>query len=224
MGLVLIVLLVLVALAAVPVMVKLVLGAHRLAGTADQPLVRAVAARERIIIYAMWALMIAGSAIAIPAAVADGLFAPDGAGPSQGVLVARPGMSRAEMDAASTLALPSGDVGVISGEGVFEFRVAGTGLIFPGSRTYYVGAAGPALQIDRLLISVSGKMTGSERDAAHVDTRNKLIADGWVEKGANWSKDGLSLEVSNTQVDMPPEGQIAEQAAVWVQSVALQRE
>lgn len=174
--------------------------------------------RARLLILA------AASALLLAAVAALWTLREGAPDPGPGLLVARPGMSREEMDAASTLALPSGDVGAIAGEGVFEFRVAGTGLSFPGARTYYVAATGPALQIDRLLVSVSGRLTGPEREAAHAATRGKLMVDGWAQQGGLWKKDGLVLEVTSAQVEEPPEGQTAEEAPVWVQSVALRKE
>lgn len=62
------------ALAAVPVMVKAVIAAQVAAGNAQRPMIKAVMANQTRIIVAMWAIMILGTAIAIPAAVQDGLF------------------------------------------------------------------------------------------------------------------------------------------------------
>lgn len=62
------------ALSAVPVMVKSVIAAHVKAGNAELAPVKAVIASQNWIIIAMWALMIGGMAIAIPAAIQDGLF------------------------------------------------------------------------------------------------------------------------------------------------------
>lgn len=62
------------ALSAVPVMVKAVIAAQVKAGNADQPIVKAAIDNQSRIIIAMWLLMIVGTAIAIPAAIQDGLF------------------------------------------------------------------------------------------------------------------------------------------------------
>jgi hypothetical protein len=59
---------------AVPVMVKLVLGFQVGIGNAGQPVVAGLIARERLIIFVIWALIALGLVIAIPAAVIDGAF------------------------------------------------------------------------------------------------------------------------------------------------------
>ena len=62
------------AFSAVPVMVKLVLGAQRSAGNAGRPVVAALVAHERLIVVTMWALMALGLAVAIPGAILSGAF------------------------------------------------------------------------------------------------------------------------------------------------------
>ena len=59
---------------AVPVMVKLVLGAQVAIGNQGQPAVAAFLARERLIIFVMWALLALGLIVAVPAAIIDGAF------------------------------------------------------------------------------------------------------------------------------------------------------
>jgi len=59
---------------AVPLMVKLVLGAQVRAGNAGRPVVVALIARERAIVFALWALIALGLVIAVPAAIVDGAF------------------------------------------------------------------------------------------------------------------------------------------------------
>lgn len=61
-------------LSIVPVMVKLVLGAQRQIGNENIPVVQALLKRERTIIFVIWGLMLAGTAIAIPAMILDGAF------------------------------------------------------------------------------------------------------------------------------------------------------
>jgi len=60
--------------ALIPLMVKLVLGFQVRAGNAGQPVVRGLIARERTIVFVLWALIAVGLAIAIPAAIRDGAF------------------------------------------------------------------------------------------------------------------------------------------------------
>ena len=62
------------ALSGVPVMVKSVIAAQVKADNVEHPMVKAAIVNQDRIIIAMWLLMIAGMAIAIPAAIQDGLF------------------------------------------------------------------------------------------------------------------------------------------------------
>lgn len=58
----------------VPVMVKLVLGFQVGIGNAGQPVVAALIARERLIVFVIWGLIALGLVIAVPAAIIDGAF------------------------------------------------------------------------------------------------------------------------------------------------------
>ena len=68
------------ALAFVPVMVKLVIGFQLRAGNGDLALVKSVAARQKMVIWALWILMLAGLAAALPAMIRDGFFSAGAAG------------------------------------------------------------------------------------------------------------------------------------------------
>lgn len=58
----------------VPVMVKLVFGVQKQRADAGQPAIKASASAETVVIWAMWALLAAGCAVAIPAAIMGGMF------------------------------------------------------------------------------------------------------------------------------------------------------
>ncbi|HEV8679298.1 MAG TPA: hypothetical protein VGQ90_07975 [Stellaceae bacterium] len=62
------------AVSAVPLIVKLVLGFQIRTGGAGHPLIAALIARERAIVFALWALIALGLIIAVPAAIIDGAF------------------------------------------------------------------------------------------------------------------------------------------------------
>ena len=62
------------AFSAIPVMVKLVLGAQKVAGTDHLPVVKAALSAEAMVVWVIWVLMALGLAIAIPAAIGDGAF------------------------------------------------------------------------------------------------------------------------------------------------------
>ena len=58
----------------VPVMVKLVLGVQAGIGNAGHPLVAALIAHERVIVFVLWGLIALGLLIAVPATIIDGAF------------------------------------------------------------------------------------------------------------------------------------------------------
>jgi len=64
------------AFSAIPVMVKLVLGFQRRAGNEDVPAIKAALRVQTIIVWVIWGLMLAGMAVALPAAIEGGLFDP----------------------------------------------------------------------------------------------------------------------------------------------------
>src|ERR1700722_6385264 len=59
---------------AVPVMVSLGLGFQAGIGNAAQPAITRLLARERTIIFVLWALLALGLVVALPAAITDGAF------------------------------------------------------------------------------------------------------------------------------------------------------
>lgn len=61
-------------LSAIPVMVMLVLRAQVTAGNQDVPAIAAVIRRQNVIIWALWALIVAGLCVAIPAMIMGGVF------------------------------------------------------------------------------------------------------------------------------------------------------
>ena len=58
----------------VPVMVKSVLGFQVWVGNGGHPVVAAVVARERIIIFAFWAFYALSLLILVPTAISNGMF------------------------------------------------------------------------------------------------------------------------------------------------------
>ena len=63
------------ALAFVPFMVKLVIGAQLKAGESDKPVVKSLVAGQNAIIWVLWILMLGGLAVASPTMIEDGFFA-----------------------------------------------------------------------------------------------------------------------------------------------------
>ena len=241
------------AFSAVPVIVKLVLGFQKTIGNQNVPAIGVVLSRENLIVWAMWGLMSAGALIAIPAAIADGALGTEPRravenlviGKSQGVLAARPGMTVDEIVRASTLKLdPRPGAAVISGGQVFDFRIPGSGVLFPACRYYYLSTFNQdPNRIQAISIGTSHqKLTRAERDAADAALQQRLAADGWVSghevyktkedrqlhgglkrgpEGRTWLKDGTVLTIEDPQVDEVGRDQDAETATVWIQSISL---
>ncbi len=172
---------------AIPVMVKTVVAAQTRANPAPGVLAR----HQNAIIYTIWGFMIAGCAIAIPAAVIGGMFgdAPRQMvqraleGSSMGTLSAAPGMSLDEMTSKSTLALDLKFARTaIAGKGVFEFVVPSSTVRFPRARSYFITTRDD----DHTKINVVNISTSPEKeskasvDAADTALRSELARDGWL--------------------------------------------
>ncbi len=184
-----------VGFAAVPVIVKTVVGFHNAVGNADLAVVKAVTARQALLIWILWGLMAAGAVVAIPAAILGGMFNPPadpGAlaaapGPSEGVLAAAPGMTLQEMARRSTLKLDiasryGGPAPVVAGGGVFDFRIPGSAVVFQGCRYYYISTfTNDRTHIQGVSIGTAPrKLTRAQLDAADDAARGRLAADGWL--------------------------------------------
>ncbi|MBA3961568.1 MAG: hypothetical protein H0X40_06675 [Chthoniobacterales bacterium] len=172
---------------AVPVMVKTVIAAQTRAG----PVTEGLARHQNAIIYVIWGLMLAGSVIAIPAAVVGGLFgdAPRQLvqraleGSSMGTLSAAPGMSLDEMTKKSTVPLNLKFARTaIAGKGAFEFVVPHSSIRFPRARSYFITTRDD----DHTKINVVNISTSPEKgskaslDAADAALRGELARDGWL--------------------------------------------
>ncbi|MGI8432241.1 MAG: hypothetical protein ACR2MW_08135 [Chthoniobacterales bacterium] len=175
------------AFSAVPVIVKTVIAAQTRAGSEAGALAR----HQNAIIYVLWGLMLAGSLIAIPAAIMGGMFgdaprqmvqrALEGSG--MGTLTAAPGMSLDEMTRRSTLPLNLKFAeSAIAGKGVFGFNVPGSSIHFPRARSYFITTrAGDPTRVSVVNISTSPeKGSVSSIDAADTTLRDELVRDGWL--------------------------------------------
>jgi hypothetical protein len=233
------------AFSAVPVMVLLVTGVQKRIGSPA-----AVLAQPRwqnAIVYVLWGLMAAGSAIAIPAAFLLGGFADFGVDPgaSRGTLVARPGMSIAEVKRASTLPIDAPDDAPAIGEGVvFDFELAGTGIRLPRCRYYFASThLHNPRRIEGMSIGAStSKATRAQVEAADAGLRRALAADGWLtgheeyrteqdralhggaERGPEgniWLKGDIVLNIERKRMDEPRPGEDAAVAGEFIQVVSL---
>jgi hypothetical protein len=192
---VLLILFVAAGLSAIPVMVKVVLGAQERLGNQNPPIIGAMVARQTAIVWVMWILILAGLVVALPAMVADGFFGAGpklwvqrtigrmAAGPTLGRLAARPDMAVADMTRQSTLPIDVSHAdAAIAGGGVFDFAIPGTTIEFPGARYYFITTyEHDHSRVQALNIGTSPqKMTRGELDAANAALRARLIGDGWL--------------------------------------------
>ncbi len=244
------------AFSAIPVMVKLVLGFQRTIGNESVPVVRSALKGENVFIWAIWGLMIAGSLIAIPAAIHDGAF---GDRPreaideallvkSEGTLVARPGMTFAEMARRSTLKLDinlrAPITSAIGAGAIFDFHIPGTGMYFKNCRYYFVSPyTRDHDRIESINIGLSPHtMSRAAVEVANTELRARLAADGWLTgheeyrdeedrmlhggalrgpEGRIWLKNDIVLDIDNRRMDDPVAGEDAKTAGKWIQFISL---
>lgn len=175
-------------LSAIPVIVMAVLRGQAKIGNGAPfaPLVR----HQNAIIWGMWILVLAGIAVALPAAMQDGFFATQPARDadelsdsaiSEGTLVARPGMTLDDMARHSTLKLDIGHA-TVSGGAVFDLAIPGTGIRLPRCRYYFISTQ----TRDRSTIeavnvgTLPRKVSRAALERADAALRAKLKADGWL--------------------------------------------
>ncbi len=178
-------------LSAIPVIVKVVLGAQVKLGNQSAPVIGGMIRTQNAIIWTMWGLIIAGLAVAMPFAIADGFFgaAPQAAvnaaleGPDLGRLSARPDMTLAEMTRQSTMTLDLRYASAaIAGGGVFDFAIPGTQIAFEHARTYYMNVYDKdPKRLRSIVIGTSPhKVSLAELHEEDAELRAKLVADGWL--------------------------------------------
>lgn len=181
------------ALSTIPVIVKLVLAGQVQLGNQDVAAIAGIIKRQSTIIWSLWGLMLAGLVVAVPAAIAGGMFgdAPQRAllamfrKPNLGVLAAKPGMTLDEMVAQSTikLNLKYASSAIAGGkDGSFDFIIPGTTLTFPGARYYYMTTySGDSTRIEAVNVGISpDKMSPAAIDSADAALHARLAADGWL--------------------------------------------
>ncbi|MEP6492064.1 MAG: hypothetical protein ABJF01_05270 [bacterium] len=180
-------------LSTIPVIVKLVLAGQIQVGTQDVAIVAVAIRRQNTIIWLLWGAMGAGLLIAIPAAAVGGMF---GDGPQRalrgmfkppnlGVLAAKPNMALNDMVAQSTIKLDLRYAhSAIAGgrDGVFDFKIPGTTLTFPGARYYFITTySSDPKRIEAVNVGISpDKRASTAIDLADAALRARLASDGWL--------------------------------------------
>ncbi|MBV9556556.1 MAG: hypothetical protein JO254_05720 [Pseudolabrys sp.] len=229
---------------AIPLMVKLVLHGQGAIGNADVALVRAAIRRERTIVFAFWGLITLGLLAAIPAAIMGGVFdiAPKRPRvvekPSEGILVAAPGMTVAEIRQRSTLKVTD-----LSSRGrVFDFTVPGTKLSFPRARAYIIDARSD--RVVRVAVGTAqNALSRGELEGEDALLREIFAADGWLtgydnyrteqdkrfhgglpggKGGVVWLKGDLVAMIRAQRLDEPKAGE-SDAAGQWQQVIELTR-
>ncbi len=221
---------------AIPLMVRLVLGAQILLGNANVPPIRALIAHPGCVVWPLWTLMALGLAVGLPAAIRQGFFSTNdfqGASsnraaaeaiariPTQGTLVAAPGMRTDRMIADSTLRVQAGSRSPLfsgarfGGAAIFDYRVAGTALGFKRCRYYYITTyAKDPTRIEMINVGISSeKMTHPELNSSNHRIHARLKSDHWrnVEPGL-WTKAGLVLDLEARRL-----------GGDWIQYVELRK-
>ncbi len=228
----------------IPLMVRLVLAALEVIGRSvnAQPFAPLIA-RPGWIVWPLWLLMAAGLAVALPAAIRDGFFAPDTALtattrdsaaeaiaklPLQGTLVAAPGMTVASMFAKSTLAIQRGSKSALfsaaqfGGAAIFDYHIGGTATSFHRCRYYYITTSSndPA-RIAAINVGISSeKMDRTHLLAEDRDLSRRFAADHWVAVSSHsWTRGRMLLALRSRRLDAVP-GE-APNAGEWIQYVEL---
>ncbi|HET6275536.1 MAG TPA: hypothetical protein VFE16_06325 [Candidatus Cybelea sp.] len=229
----------------IPLMVRLVLsGLDSIGKSVNASPFAPIIARPGWIVWPMWLLMASGLAVALPAANRDGFFAADGVPqapghdsaaeaiakmPSQGTLVAAPGMAIASMLADSTLAVRRGSSSQLfsgaqfGGAAIFDYHVAGTTTVFHRCRYYYITtAAHNPTRIATVNVGISPeKMSREQLVAADRELSRRFVGDGWnPERVHIWTRKGIVLALRSRRVDDPVSGEGAD-AGAWIQYVEL---
>ncbi len=243
------------AFAFVPVMVLAVTGFQTRIGNDKVPTVGLVVRRRAAIVWALWALLAAGIGVALPAAIRDGFLTDGGTAPavplppSEGTLVAAPGLSIAEMRTQSTLKLQASDASgaPLMGGGVFDLRIAGTDTVLRNCRYYFVSTLSKdPSRIEALSIGTSpSKLPKAALATADAVLGRQLLTDGWrpghetyetaenqqLHEGATtgpegryWLKNGIILHVDSRRMDDPAAGEDPASAGEWIQFVDLWQE
>ncbi|MGH6664123.1 MAG: hypothetical protein ACREB2_04350 [Pseudolabrys sp.] len=173
------------AFSTIPLGLKLFLAGQTAIGNGEVGIIRAVAAHQTGIVVGFWLFCLLGLAIAIPAAIQDGFLGEPGAaalGPSEGILVAAPGMAVDDMQRLSSVKIKGKADSVFAAGGVFDIMIGDTGLTLPGCRYYFITTSSADRgHIDAMSIGTSSrKGSRAELEAANATLRTRLTAGGWL--------------------------------------------
>ena len=232
----------------IPLMLKLFLAGQTMIGNGELRIIRGVAAHETGIVVGAWLFLLAGLAIAVPAAIQDGFFGPlppAALSPAEGTLVVEPGMSVDDMKRRSTLKIKGSADSVFASGGVFDFKIGDGGVTLANCRYYFITTTSKdRTHIDMMSIGTSQrKVSRTELEAQHAALRARLAEAGWLaghevyrdeqdrilhgrrtrgEPGAVWLKGDTVLHILEKRMD---EGKAGDPKDIgeWIQFVDLGR-
>jgi len=237
-------------LSMIPVIVKTVLGAQVRFGNQDKAPVAAAIRHQNKIIWVMIGLIVAGSAIAIPAMILDGGFdtgakqAPD-LGPNLGTLRAAPNMAVTDVIKQSSLKVEPTSPGVpLAGAGNFDFEIPGSGMRFANCRYYFMSTfSDDRTRIEGMSVGTSAtEAARGDIEKENASLRTRLDADGWLTghevyrseddqtlhggakegpEGDTWLRNGVVLDIRSKRMDDPAPGEDAKTGGKWIQYVEL---
>jgi hypothetical protein len=228
----------------IPLMVRLVLGFQVLIGNANVRPIRAAIDHANWIVAILWALMAAGLAAALPAAIAQGFFGDESSAgasqasaaaaiakmPVEGTLVAAPGMQVREMLGDSTLRVRPGSQSPLfsgarfGGAALFDYRIAGTKTVFRRCRYYYITTYERRPdRIESINVGISAeKLTHLQLASAERALDGRLRADGWASRGGTaWRRRGIVLDVRSRRLDDAVPGEDPSRSGEWIQYIEL---
>jgi hypothetical protein len=258
------------AFSCVPTMIKLFAAGQGAIGNAEKAPIRFITAHQVGAIWIIWIIWIAGIVVAFPTMLRTGFFTDAGGSstaaggddaeiareiartPTQGTLIAAPGMSVAEMLHGSSLKIERTsnamvpDQPVYAGGAIFNYRVAGTGIEFPRCRYYFISTyTQDRSRVEAINIgTASAKMTRRELNDTNAKLRARLKADGWLtghevyrdeedqrlhsgksrgEEGKLWLKGDTTLDIEERRMDDEKPGEDPVTAGEWIQVIDLRR-
>jgi hypothetical protein len=134
--------------------------------------------------------------------------------------------------------------GSVVGGAVFDFRIAGTNIVFPRCRYYFLATyTHDPQRIESINVGTSpAALSRAELDRADLALRQELAADGWLAgheeyrseedrtlhgglsrgpDGTMWLKSGIIIDIGTRRIDDAAPGDNGETAGRWIQFIDL---
>jgi hypothetical protein len=249
-GLAFLALVLVLAFALVPLMVRGFLHLQGLIGNADLAPIRWAREHENGITYGFWTIFLSGLIIAAPLMMRDLFEFTPPIAKSEGTLVATVGMPLGEVRKRSTLKIVEGSYyeytknRKLVGDVTFDFEIADSGTRFENCRYYWIETAdGSDTVIDNINVGISPhKLSLAELKEANRQVQQKLEREGWAAgqyyyrteelqtlhsgatssgRGWYWRKGDTLLHLATNRVDSEEPGEDPQAAGEWIQYIHL---